>query len=277
MAEIKVEVLMSAMHQIDFSLGYKSKVDSDLLIVNQCDCEKEEEIWVNGHRWRMISTKERGLSKSRNMALRHAKGDICLLSDDDEEFSDGYAKSIIENYKKYPDASAIVFNVRRINYNMKKKYYRIQSERLAPKYRGYQSAMLTFRRDIIMDNHIYFDEKFGSGTSWGGGEEILFERDIRRNGLLLYENPFQVATLDYAGGSQWFKGYNERYFYNLGAFGYYSSGLKFTMSQLLSILYVCFYKLRKEKQLSPLKKMYWMCKGMKGIKNNTTYDELVKS
>ena len=67
---MKIEVLMSAMHQTDFTLAYKSNVQSDLLIVNQCDKNDYSELTVGIHKWRMISTTERGLSKSRNMALK---------------------------------------------------------------------------------------------------------------------------------------------------------------------------------------------------------------
>lgn len=270
---MKLEVLMSAMHQSDFTLGYKSRVKSDLLIINQCDKEDYEEILVDGYRWRMISTKERGLSKSRNMALHYAKGDICLWSDDDETFSENYAEVIIEAYVETPQAAAVVFNVNRINYSMKKAYYRIQNTREAPKYRGYQSGMLSFKRQDIINAQIQFDEKFGSGTPWGGGEEILFERDIREKGLKIYENPSEIATLDYGGGSQWFKGYNERYFYNLGAFAFYSRHYKVSLDLIIMVFYQCFYKLRKERKLSPFMKLNWMIRGMKGIKQNITYEQ----
>lgn len=270
---MKLEVLMSTMHQNDFSIAIKSKVNSDLLIINQCNSDETIETVVNGHKWRMISTTERGLSKSRNMALKHAEGDICLWSDDDEIFADGYADQIVNAYKSLPDATAIAFNVKRINFRMKKTYYHIERIRRGPKYRGYQSGMLSFRRKEIIDAGISFDEKFGSGTPWGGGEEILFERDIRKCGYCLYEHPFEVATLDYGGGSQWFKGYNEKYFYNLGAFSYYSNQYRVTGMMVIKTLYVCFYKLRKEKTLSPLEKLSWMIKGMQGIKKDITYDD----
>ena len=263
---------MSAMYQMDFAIAYKSKIDSDLLIVNQCDKNAYAEMTVNGHRWRMISTTERGLSKSRNMALKNAQGDICLWSDDDEIFSDNYEKMILDAYEQLPLVSAIAFNVNRVNFRMNKTYYHIKSIRLAPKYRGYQSGMLSFKLKDIKDAGIYFDEKFGSGTPWGGGEEILFERDIRECGYKLYEHPFEIATLDYGGGSQWFKGYNEKYFYNLGAFSYYSRHYKVSFMMLAKMLYISFYKLRNEKQLSPLKKIIWMVRGMKGIIKDITYD-----
>lgn len=270
---MKLEVLMSAMYQTDFSLAYKSKINSDLLIINQCDKEANEEIEVNGHKWRMISTKERGLSKSRNMALRNAQGDICVFSDDDEEFADGYVENILNAFCETPEATVIVFNVQRINTLAKKRYYRIKQIREAPLYRGYQSGMIAFRKDIIIRNELKFNEKFGSGTPWGGGEESLFIRDIRLYGLKIFENPFQIAILDYEGGSKWFRGYNELYFYNLGAFSYYANGYKLTSKIWARMIYESFYKLRKEKYLSPFAKIKWMLRGMKGIKNNISFHD----
>ena len=119
--KIKVEVLMSVMHQDGFDIAYRTSIDSDLLIINQCDKDDYQEIIVNGHLWRMISTTERGLSKSRNMALKNIKGDICLLCDDDERLVNNYASKIEKAYVELPDAVAIVFNVKRINNKLKKK------------------------------------------------------------------------------------------------------------------------------------------------------------
>lgn len=271
---MNLEVLMSAMHQTDFTLGYKSRIKSDLLIINQCDKEDYEEIIVDGYRWRMISTKERGLSKSRNMALKNALGDICLLSDDDEEFSEGYSESILNAFNDIPQATAIVFNVRRINTIAKKRYYHISESREAPSYRGYQSGMLAFRRQTVINTGIKFNELFGSGSKWGGGEETLFQRDLRRYNLKIYENPFLIATLNYGGGSKWFNGYNEKYFYNLGAYSYYANNYRLTFQTIIRMIYECFYKLRKEKYLSPIGKIKWMLRGMKGIRYNIPFDEL---
>lgn len=100
--KVKVEVLMSVMHQASFDIAYKTGIRSDLLIINQCDKEDYQELIIDGYLWRMISTTERGLSKSRNMALNHAKGDICLFCDDDETMSQGYVDTISKAFLKYP-------------------------------------------------------------------------------------------------------------------------------------------------------------------------------
>ena len=95
---MKVEVLMSVMNQTDMSIGHQSHVDTDLLIINQCDHDDYEEQIVDGHLWRMISTTERGLAKSRNMAIKNAKGDICVLADDDEIYEQKIWPEIINSF-----------------------------------------------------------------------------------------------------------------------------------------------------------------------------------
>ena len=269
-----VEILMSVMNQTNFDIAYKSKVNSDILIVNQCDRNAYDEIIVNGHRWRMISTKERGLSKSRNMALNNAIGDICILSDDDEVFEDGYAEMVSDAFQENPIASVIAFNVRRINYLMNKKYYTIKHFKESS--RSFGSVMIGFRLDSIKNADIRFNEKFGSGSQWGGGEDTLFLRDIRKKNLKVFECPYYLATIDYSGVSQWFHGYDERYFYNLGAFLGYTNDGHVNIRLLAYSFYVCFWKLRFEKGLSFLSKFRWLYKGFKGIQRDVTYNEFLE-
>lgn len=265
----KFEVLLSCMYQTNFDIAYKSKVDSDLLIINQCDKDDYHEIEVNGYVWRMISTTERGLSRSRNMALRNARGEICQLCDDDEVLIGGYKKNILDAYNALPSASMIAFNVKRINTVLKKKYYQI-SETKETK-RSFASPMLTFRLKDILENGIIFNELFGSGTAWGPGEDSLFIRDVRSAGLMICECPSVIAIQDYSNESKWFHGYNERYFYNQGAFSEYCKTPK--LKRELYNLYSSFYKLRKEKYLGPIQKIKWRHKGEKGWKNGVTYSQ----
>ncbi|QUO31260.1 glycosyltransferase family 2 protein [Faecalicatena sp. Marseille-Q4148] len=271
--EVRVEVLMSVMHQDGFDIAYKTSIDSDVLIINQCDKEDYQEIVVNGHLWRMISTTERGLSKSRNMALKNAKGDICLFCDDDELMAKEYTDILINAFSELTDATGIVFNLNRINNKIKKSYYQITEVKEAPLHRAYGSPMLAIKTKAIKDTNINFNEKFGSGTQWGGGEDSLFEHDVRKKGMKIYEYPAEIATVDYSNESKWFHGYTAHYFYNLGGYQQYLYKNNFVLKFLWRI-YNC-YKLRKEKELSSMQKLYWMCQGGKGIKKDVTYTEFL--
>ena len=266
----RVEVLLSCMHQTDFSIGFKSNVQSDLLIINQCDKDDYCEMEVEGHLWRMISTKERGLSRSRNMALRNSKGDLLILSDDDECFSPNYTSEVRNAFNQLPLASVIAFNVNRINVPMKKNYYHITTMKLADNFRAFGSPMIAFRRESILNNNIFFNEEFGSGSLWGPGEESIFLSVVRNKKLLVYEHPYVLTTIDYSNTSKWFFGFDERFFYNQGAFIGFSKINIFRRS--LYYIYISFYKLRKEKKLPSYKKIVWIKRGRKGWIKQVPYD-----
>lgn len=268
----KIELLMSVMHQKDLSLPKLAKANSDVLVINQCDADWQMQDKVDGNKWRMISTTDRGLSKSRNMAIENAKGDICKLCDDDEILAENYAETIINAYNSLPDADVIIFNLNRINYSMKKPYYKINDIRPAPKFRSYGSPMITFKLHKIISHNIHFNEEFGSGSKFGGGEDNLFINDLRKAGLKIYEHPAIISTIDYGRfGSKWFHGYDEKYFYNLGVFHQYTnSGNIF--SNILWGLYLSL-KLRREK-LNPWKIIKWRLAGSNGYKNGKlSYEE----
>ena len=93
----KLEILLSCMHQT-VDIIERSNIKCNATIVNQCDKDdkrmfefysNEETSMIN---W--IDSSERGLSRSRNMALHSASCDYCLISDDDEVFVDGIDKII---------------------------------------------------------------------------------------------------------------------------------------------------------------------------------------
>lgn len=269
------EVLLSCMYQEGFDIAHKTNVKSDLLIINQCDKEGYQEKEVDGYLWRMISTKERGLSCSRNMALDHARGKICLLCDDDEIYNDDFQEIVIKAFAELSQASLIGFNVNRINVSMKKTYYKITTIKETERYRSFASPMLAFRLKEIKEKNIRFNEMFGSGTPWGPGEDSLFQRDARQKGLKLYEYPACIATQDYSNESKWFHGYNAEYFYNQGAFAEYCGSNRFVRE--LFNLYTFLYKYRREMTLSPLEKLKWKHRGEKGWRKKVTYSQYVKN
>lgn len=263
------EVLMSCMNETGFEKAEKSHICSDLLIINQTDKNDYQEIRTEDYLWRMISTTERGLAKSRNMALRNARGKICQLADDDQVFFEGYEKAITEAFKKQPKATVIAFNLERKNNQLKKRYYRIKRSKESFRRRCFGSPMIAIKVDDLKLNNIWFDERFGSGSEWGGGEDTLLQIQIREKGLRIFENPAVISSLDYEKGSQWFRGFDERYFYNIGAFSQYVD--RNFISRELYYLYLSFIKLRNDCVLSPHDRIKWLHLGEKGWRENVSY------
>ena len=68
---MRLDVLMSCMHQKDAGLVERSRITGSVTVINQCDREDFQE-YSNG-RVKMYSTTDRGLTKSRNLAI--AKSD----------------------------------------------------------------------------------------------------------------------------------------------------------------------------------------------------------
>lgn len=236
---MRIEVLMSCMNQDNTDIVRHANIQSDVIVVNQCDRDGEQvEYFVNkdGERCRivMIYTTERGLSRSRNMAMRRSEADICLFCDDDEVFEDDYVsivRSAFESQKR-PDVAAFALNY------FKKKFperdYRIGYVRAL----SVVSLQIAFRRRRVADKGIELDVEMGSGTGHGAGEENKFLYDCLRRNLTAYYDHRVIATVPYAG-SAWFKGYTPTFFYNRGW------ATKRYMGKFWALVYAVYYSVRK--------------------------------
>lgn len=209
---MKLVTLVSCMHQKDRCIIERSNIQSDVVIVNQCDIDSVEEFdFINSSgiecHAKMINTTERGLSRSRNMAILNAWGDVCYMCDDDEYMDSDFTTKIKNAYSSHPDMDIITFGLIRKNYTYPQKECKIG----IPQILRTSSVQTTFKRNSILKKHILFDPQMGSGSGNGGGEEIKFLMDCRRKGLKLYYVPDIIATVQ-SEESQWFHGFTEKYF-----------------------------------------------------------------
>lgn len=214
---MNLEILLSCMHESDLSIVTRSNIESDVLIINQSDLENDQVYTYENSKGeqfkvRLINTIERGLSKSRNMALNSSTGDICLISDDDQIFVSSYESIILKAFKDNPIADIIAFAVT----TPRKKSFKTKSSRV-----GYIGALrigssqIAFRRKKVIDCEVNFDEKMGSGSGNGGGEETKFLYDCLKQGLKIYYLPVVIASLA-QNKSQWANGFSKKYFIDKG-------------------------------------------------------------
>jgi glycosyltransferase involved in cell wall biosynthesis len=235
---MKLEVLISTMHQTDFSLAGNMNITTDAIIINQCDKNDYHEKKTETGCIKMISVKERGLSKSRNLAINNSNSDICVIADDDLKYRSGYKDIIINSYSKYPDADIIAFDVPSTNQMRPTASLRegkvdfLHSMKIA-------SYQITFKRSSIIDNNLSFNEMFGAGSKYICGEENIFLTEALRKGLKIYFVNQNIAIVDHKE-STWFNGFNEKYFITKGAMFY-------EMFPLMSYLLIIQFALRKRK------------------------------
>lgn len=206
------------MHQKDASIIERTGVQSDVVVINQCDHNSIEEFdFVNKKgkicHAKFICTTERGLSRSRNMAIRYAEGDICQICDDDQTVSENGEEVICKVYEEHPDVGVIAFSL--IRKDIVKKYPDKPQNISFSQILRTNSLQITFKREQIINADITFDTKLGSGTGNGGGEENKFLFDCKNKDIKLFYSPEIIGTV-YPSSSQWFKGYTPQFMRNQG-------------------------------------------------------------
>ena len=244
---MNLEVLISCMNQENMQILDKTGIYTDAIMVNQCPddhrlimnslcrIEQIDSEMRDGCKKRMLTTDSRGLSASRNLAIRYSEGDVCLLCDDDEKLDSDYRDTILDAYQELPDADIICFRISNQPSRLKQETQRLTkwtAMRIA-------SWQITFRRESILKSGIRFDEDMGAGTGNGGGEEVKFLRDCIKAGLKAYYVPKSIGTVAQTE-STWFKGFDRDFFYKRGITNRYMLGLP------LSILYAAYYTLVKK-------------------------------
>lgn len=254
---MNLQVLVSTMNQENINLIKKMKINSNAVVINQCEIDSIHKYDINGSFVKWINSKSRGLSRSRNLALKYATEEICLFSDDDEEFVPNYENIILEQFNKYPDADIITFQVEGIESNFK-------TYPSYPKVINYITSMkissveIAFRLKSIREANIQFNEAFGAGSNkYLMGEENIFLFEALKKGLKIVYVPVKIANL-HIGESTWFRGYNKDYFVSRGA--------AFTaMSKKLSLLLIIQFAIRKYKlyneQTSIIEAIKYMLQG----------------
>lgn len=254
----KTEILLSCMFLSDSKEMIKrSHITSDTVIINQCDEENYKEENICNALLRTFSVTDRGLTKSRNLAISKSQADICIICDDDEIFNEGYEKAVSSAYDALPDADIIIFDMvdRPLKWGNSIKrlgYIDLMSV---------SSWQITFRREKLLASGVLFDENMGAGSGNGAEEEFRFLTQCRKAKLRIYHYPFRLASVAQTQ-STWFKGFDEEFFVNRGNTTRYIMGLP------LSVLYAAYYAFAKRKQLSDMSMLRAFSYTVKGIKEN---------
>lgn len=233
---MKLDILLSTMHMKCTGEIKKLNISGNCIVVNQCDEEKVETILIKetSAKQTILYTKERGLSKSRNMALFASDADICKLSDDDLKYEENYETLILQAFRDYPKADVICFHVKRPE--------REKTTFLKPKKLDYLTSLkvcsveIAFRKERL--DGIQFREDFGTGSQqYLMGEENIFLYDCLKKNLKVIYLPVTIGSL-LESESTWDTGFHKEFFVSRGA-NYYA------MSRIGSHALIWQYALRK--------------------------------
>lgn len=210
------QVLISAMNSDCNSICKKMNINSDAIIVNQCNHNKIEIIKEKNHLIKCISLQERGVGLSRNTAFMRADADIIEFADEDMIFTDTYHEDVISEFYAHPEADAILFNINSLNENRPfikiKKFSRVSRIEALK----YGCARLAIKREKVIYNNISFSLLFGGGAKYGSGEDTIFLQDCIKAGMKVYKSPIKIADVK-QDKSTWFNGYTDKYYFDKGA------------------------------------------------------------
>ena len=264
----KIEVLLSTMYKESLDFLSDLNIQTDVVIVNQTDKQNYIVDRYKDNNVIFISTFDRGLSRSRNKALENASADICLICDDDVQYLDGYGEIVIKAFNDIKDADIIIFDsimTYRDGKTCTKGFKKIEK---VHKFKTFSSVLIAFKRKSIIENNIRFNEDFGTGSGkYEMCEDSIFLRDCYKKGLKAYIYPRVIHKCIY-GESTWFKGYNEKYFFDIGA--YLAQSFKKTKFLVKWYYPIRMYKLSNLKWYEIIK---FINAGITGFNKNMKYSD----
>lgn len=229
-----IEILISCMYEKDLLIAERLNTNTDVLIVNQCDTNQQNQKKTVSRTVRMISTTERGLSRSRNMAIRNSWADICQLSDNDQYFYSNYEEIIQTAYQNIPEADIIIFDFDDMPCRIKKYIHKLSFLELL----HITSGQISFRRTSILNAGVFFDPFMGAGSGNGAQEENKFLIDCYKKKLKIYYVPQSLGRL-LPADSTWFTKYDKSFFYRRGG------ATRRLLGFPLSVLYAFYYTMCK--------------------------------
>lgn len=259
----RFEILLSGMYQDDDSIFSKSNIKTNALMINQCDVNEIHQYEQNGKQLRTISTTDRGLSRSRNLAIENAIGDYCLLSDDDEYFVEDLEKKVLTAYEFFPQADVIIFKMNNQPCKLGAKIKKLKKYDCL----RVSSVQISFKLSSIKDK-IKFDTNLGAGTPNGAGEENKFLLDCYKEGLSIYYVPDEIGAVAQEQ-STWFNGYDTKFFFNRGKTTRYVLGLP--MATLYAIYFLIFKHKIYKKNISFFCAMKHLFRGLSKKDVNSTF------
>ncbi|MEO8773839.1 MAG: glycosyltransferase family A protein [Gelidibacter sp.] len=180
-----VEILVATMHRssLDFLWDmFKSNdhEDFNILIVNQTSPDK---LLSSDHEnIKVINTFEFGIPTSRNIAIRNAISDICLMADDDIVYQPNLKAIITEAYLKYPNAAMISFEAIDDDKLQYTNYFP-EGNHTKKSLKKIYTWVISFRRELYLKNEVFYNMHFGFGATFKGEEEYVFLRNSYDKGL----------------------------------------------------------------------------------------------
>ncbi len=164
------------------------------IVINQCYQVEPKQLKSDNTHIDIHSVRDKGLSKSRNLALKNASRDICVVADDDLVYLKDCIERINQVYEEDKNLDVAVFQIITPDGEPYKRYspnsYLIKKGKDQLKI---SSVEISFRLKSIKENGIEFNENLGLGAKYTKGEEAVFINECIRHGLKVKYFPIPIV------------------------------------------------------------------------------------
>ena len=201
-----IQILIATMNRTDFDFLKAMFVFSDfsmfnLLVINQTSSDKQ--LKSDFENVKVINSLDKGLSKSRNLAIENANQSLLILTDDDVVFQPGFELHVLKAFNTDDSHDGFRFEFLNGKGNFAKKYPKHFEEKLSQlEILNTSSVELVLKRESIQRVSLKFDENFGLGTNFSMGEEAIFVSDAIKKGLKIGFVPEVLVVHSHLSTSQ---------------------------------------------------------------------------
>ncbi|PJB12285.1 MAG: hypothetical protein CO119_07525 [Flavobacteriales bacterium CG_4_9_14_3_um_filter_40_17] len=191
-----LEILVSTQNQTDFSFlermfPFAPYQQFNILIINQTSVKQD---LISGFSTiRVINSAEKGLSKSRNLALKNAVKKIVLIADDDVVYKAGFDAKIVETFNKNPDASVLNFRTETTEGKLFWDYPKTQNKLNIKQLTKVLSIEVAFKTADIRKSQLCYNEHFGLGAQFEDSETFFFLRAAFHKKLSVLFHPETIV------------------------------------------------------------------------------------
>ena len=193
-SKINFQILIATMNRGNLDFLYKMfpshKVESlDIIIVNQTSPDKI--VTSHSDSIKVINSFEKGLSKSRNLALKNATSDWCLIADDDVIYTEKFENSINSGIEKYNNSGVIIFESLVCNNVLRRRFPKNTKQKLTA-FERFDVASFEMLLNRTTGFKVFFNENFGLGSDvFLCGEEalVMYDYCVRGTDVSFYKQP----------------------------------------------------------------------------------------
>lgn len=140
----------------------------------------------------------KGVTKSRNNAIRLAKSDISVFSDDDVSYTFQFLDNIINTFKSNPNLDVGIFKIKTPEGLPDYKQFLKEVIHYKKKAPSAGTIQIAFRVNSVLIKNLLFDERFGAGNSFLiGSDEQIFLQDCIDAGLNVSYFPLFIVEHPY--------------------------------------------------------------------------------